>query len=252
MNSDRFLRYKGRIYDTVTGKRIDNYLEKELKNLMKKKASRGFLTQKQKQRINIIKRKIQIKSYNSKSFHSQKLEEKEAKAIANKIKSLLNNSGFKLFNHGEHYHKIYTDGAILRNPHGIGGYAAIVDGIEYAECESIAYGNTNNRMELKAVILGLSKLSMNSQAIIYSDCRYIVDGINNWMFAWANRNWIKKSGEREEVLNKDLWMQLYEMRKNIKFIAKWVRGHSGNSLNERADFLARKAIDDFRNKLIVK
>ena len=93
-------------------------------------------------------------------------------------------------------------------------------------------------MELTATIKALKHLKDKSEIVIFTDSKYVVDGINNWIFKWKQNNW--KTTNKKEVKNKDLWLNLYEC---INFHAvkwKWVKGHSGDTLNEEVDKLARK------------
>ena len=96
---------------------------------------------------------------------------------------------------------------------------------------------TNNKMELTATIKALKHLKEKSEIIIFTDSKYVIDGINNWIFKWKQNNW--KTTNKKEVKNKGLWLNLYEC---INFHAvnwKWVKGHSGDTLNEEVDKLAR-------------
>lgn len=137
--------------------------------------------------------------------------------------------------------KIYTDGACLGNP-GRGGWAAVL--LYKEHCKEIS-GNeahsTNNRMELKAVIEGLRALKKLSEATIYTDSKYVMDGSTKWMFNWKKNGW--KGSDKKPVKNIDLWQELdAELAKHkIKWV--WVKGHSGNKYNEVVDTLARNAAE---------
>ena len=101
---------------------------------------------------------------------------------------------------------------------------------------------TNNRMELTAAIEALNALKGHSSVILYTDSKYVMDGINDWMPNWKKRGW--KTAARKPVKNKDLWQALDEaiMRHEIDW--RWVKGHDGNPGNEKADELANLGIDE--------
>ena len=137
--------------------------------------------------------------------------------------------------------EIFTDGACSGNP-GKGGWGAI---LRHKETEKELSGaeneTTNNRMELTAVIEALKALKTTCIITLYTDSRYVMDGINQWLPNWKKNNW-KTSHKKSEVKNIDLWQQLDELvqQHEIKWI--WVKGHAGHSENERVDKLAREAI----------
>jgi ribonuclease HI len=137
--------------------------------------------------------------------------------------------------------QVFTDGSCINNP-GAGGYAICIvypNGKEITFAASEQF-TTNNRMELKAVILGLEKTldtDVNSQ--IFSDSSYVVNGINKWITGWIKNGW--KNSQKKEVLNADLWKELYSLQsknKNTEII--WIKGHSGNKYNNIAHNLAIK------------
>ena len=135
--------------------------------------------------------------------------------------------------------KIYTDGSCLENP-GNGGWAAIIN--KNGNINRIT-GNekntTNNRMELMAPINALKNLDKINKIEIYTDSQYVKLGITEWINTWIKNNW--KTSKKEDVKNKDLWIELYNLNKslNVKWI--WVKAHAGNPLNEEVDLLAKKA-----------
>tara|TARA_B100001123_G_scaffold426642_1_gene541085 strand:+ start:368 stop:805 length:438 start_codon:yes stop_codon:yes gene_type:complete len=136
--------------------------------------------------------------------------------------------------------KIYTDGACSGNP-GPGGWGAII--ISSNEEEEISGGEietTNNRMELLAVINALESLKKPSKVVLTSDSSYVLNGITKWMNNWEKNNW--KTSDKKAVKNMDLWKRLKECVRPHEVEWIWVRGHSGHSLNDRADEVARKAI----------
>lgn len=138
--------------------------------------------------------------------------------------------------------EIYTDGACLGNP-GRGGWGSV---LLYKEHRKEISGNeklsTNNRMELRAVIEGLKILKKLSEVTIYTDSKYVMDGITKWIFNWKKNGW--KSSDKKLVKNVDLWQELdVEVAKHqIKWV--WVKGHNGNKFNEIADSLARNAAEN--------
>ena len=142
--------------------------------------------------------------------------------------------------------KIYTDGSWLGNP-GAGGYAAILidDGGKVEEiCGGESY-TTNNRMELTAAIVALKKISQDDVAEIFTDSTYLRNAFTqNWLANWKRRGWRLSDGK--SVKNQDLWRELDELisMRNVKF--NWVRGHAGDSLNERCDKLARDTAKKFQ------
>ena len=140
---------------------------------------------------------------------------------------------------------IYTDGACLGNP-GPGGYAAILlSGTNRREVTGAHPATTNNRMELMAAIAGLEALKVPCEVSLYTDSRYVADGITKWMPDWKKRGW--KTASKKPVINLDLWQPLDEARNRHKVRWHWLRGHAGHALNEEADRLARAAINGFQS-----
>jgi ribonuclease HI len=135
---------------------------------------------------------------------------------------------------------IYTDGSSLGNP-GPGGYGVVISSSE--ENRELSGGfrrTTNNRMELLACIVGLEQLDTSSAVDLYSDSRYVVDGLTKgWAKKWRRNDWRKSTGGK--ALNIDLWERLLSLcdRHEVHFI--WVKGHAGNAGNERCDQLATQA-----------
>ena len=135
--------------------------------------------------------------------------------------------------------EIYTDGSCLENP-GNGGWAAIIKINENKKKISGSEKNTtNNRMELLATINALKSINSDEEINIYTDSQYVKLGITEWINSWVKNNW--KTSKKEDVRNKDLWTELYNLNKtlNIKWI--WIKAHAGNPLNEEVDLLAKKA-----------
>ena len=101
---------------------------------------------------------------------------------------------------------------------------------------------TNNRMELTAVIKSLNALKGGRQVILYTDSKYVLDGINGWIDGWKSRGW--KTAAKKPVKNQDLWEALDNARGRHDINWKWVIGHAGNAGNEEADELANRGIDE--------
>ena len=135
--------------------------------------------------------------------------------------------------------KIYTDGSCLTNP-GDGGWAAIIiiDG-ETKEISGSERDTTNNRMELLAPINALKEMKQNEQIEIYTDSQYVKLGITDWINKWVLNNW--KTSKKEDVKNKDLWVELYNLNETLDVKWNWVKAHAGNTINEKVDQLAKKA-----------
>ena len=133
--------------------------------------------------------------------------------------------------------KIYTDGACSGNP-GKGGWAAII--LDSNANQSRISGNekntTNNRMELMAPIMALKQIRELSEITIYTDSKYVKDGITDWIKKWKLNNW--KNSNKKPVKNKDLWIKLDNSCKKHKVKWKWVKAHAGNKLNNQVDELA--------------
>ncbi len=135
--------------------------------------------------------------------------------------------------------KIYTDGSCLKNP-GNGGWAAIIcSEDEMKKISGSEKDTTNNRMELLATINALKEVNSEDLIEIYTDSKYVKNGITDWIHNWIKNNW--KTSSKEDVKNKDLWVQLHELSNNSKIKWNWVKAHAGNPLNEEVDLLAKKA-----------
>ena len=132
--------------------------------------------------------------------------------------------------------KIYTDGACSGNP-GKGGWAAIIiEGENQSNISGSENNTTNNRMELMAPIMALKKIKSKSEITIYTDSRYVKDGITEWIKKWKLNNW--KSSNKKPVKNKDLWVKLDNCCQKHEVSWKWVKAHAGNKLNNLVDELA--------------
>ena len=133
--------------------------------------------------------------------------------------------------------KIYTDGACSGNP-GKGGWAAIILDDTNQSCISGSESNTtNNRMELVAPIMALKKIKKKSEIIIFTDSKYVKDGITDWIKKWKVNKW--KNSNKNPVKNKDLWIMLDKLENKKKIKWEWVKGHSSNKLNDKVDKIAR-------------
>jgi len=138
-------------------------------------------------------------------------------------------------------YEIYTDGACRGNP-GPGGWGVLIRNAgRESELSGAEADTTNNRMELTAAIMALHKLPAGSAADIYTDSKYVMDGLNEWLPAWKRRGW--KTAGKKPVKNQDLWQALDAASARHRLRWHWVKGHSGNDGNERVDRLANQAID---------
>ncbi|MDB3931683.1 ribonuclease HI [Candidatus Pelagibacter sp.] len=135
--------------------------------------------------------------------------------------------------------EIYTDGSCLENP-GNGGWAAIInDGGKIEKISGSEKNTTNNRMELMAPIAALSKITKKKKVQIFTDSQYVKMGITNWIHNWIKNNW--QTSKKEDVKNKDLWLNLYKLTQSHDVEWHWVKAHAGNTLNEEVDALAKDA-----------
>jgi len=138
--------------------------------------------------------------------------------------------------------EIYTDGACQGNP-GPGGWGVI---LRFKDVEKELSGyhpdTTNNRMELQAAIEGIKVLKRSVTIDLYTDSKYLRDGITKWLIQWKNNNW--RLSNRKPVKNQDLWEELDALVQTHTIKWHWVKGHAGHPENERADTLATQAIKD--------
>jgi ribonuclease HI len=135
--------------------------------------------------------------------------------------------------------EIYTDGSCLENP-GNGGWAAIInDDGKIEKISGSEKNTTNNRMELMAPIAALSKITKKKKVQIFTDSQYVKMGITNWIHNWIKNNW--QTSKKEDVKNKDLWLNLYKLTQSHDVEWHWVKAHAGNTLNEEVDVLAKDA-----------
>ena len=136
---------------------------------------------------------------------------------------------------------IYTDGACKGNP-GPGGWGAW---LKSGEHEKELWGGekltTNNRMELTAVIEALASLKRRCTVALYTDSEYVRNGITTWIHGWKKRGWL--TADKKPVKNVELWQRLEEMTAGHDVTWHWVKGHSGDPGNERADRLANRGVE---------
>ncbi|MBQ9510760.1 MAG: ribonuclease HI [Clostridia bacterium] len=141
--------------------------------------------------------------------------------------------------------EMYTDGACSGNP-GAGGYACI---LVYSGREKVISGGeaetTNNRMEMTAVIEGLSALKEPCKVTVTSDSKYVIDAITlGWVYSWKKNGW--KKADKKPALNVDLWEKLLALLEihDVEFV--WIKGHDGHEYNERCDALAVEESHKFK------
>jgi ribonuclease HI len=136
---------------------------------------------------------------------------------------------------------VYTDGACKGNP-GRGGWGAW---LRWGTHERELFGGealtTNNRMELTAVIEALSALKRSCEVTIHTDSEYVRKGITEWIHNWKRRGWM--TADRKPVKNAELWQKLDALAQSHRVHWRWVKGHSGDPGNERADALANRGAD---------
>ncbi len=140
------------------------------------------------------------------------------------------------------YCEIYTDGACSGNP-GPGGWSAVI--VDENGKQKILKGSsaqtTNNQMELTAFIEALSYFQhRNVKIIVYSDSKYLVDGVTKWLANWKKRNW--KTSDGKPIKNLDLWQKIDVLLQNTNVELKWVKGHGRNFYNDLADKIAVEQI----------
>jgi len=137
---------------------------------------------------------------------------------------------------------IHTDGACSGNP-GPGGWGAL---LQYGDSERELTGGelatTNNRMEMMAAIQALEALTKPCKVELHTDSQYVMKGISEWIHGWKRRGWL--TADKKPVKNDDLWKRLDAARLRHEVDWRWVKGHAGHELNERADALARKGMLD--------
>jgi len=141
---------------------------------------------------------------------------------------------------------LFTDGACSGNP-GPGGWAYVLKHPASGKVREAFGGEpatTNNRMELRAVIEGLESLTRPARVELYSDSKYVLGGLKEWMAGWKAKGW--RTAGKKPVKNIELWKRLDELMSKHEVSFHWVRGHSGHPENERCDQLAVAAIEAVR------
>ena len=140
--------------------------------------------------------------------------------------------------------EVWTDGACSGNP-GPGGWGAI---LSYKGKEKELSGGeaqtTNNRMELMGAIAALESLTRPCTVALHTDSQYLRQGITAWIHGWKKNGW--KTADKKPVKNEELWKRLDAALKQHKIEWKWVKGHAGDEMNERADALARAGMAPFK------
>ena len=137
--------------------------------------------------------------------------------------------------------KIYTDGACRGNP-GRGGWGVfIINGQESKKIFGGKIETTNNEMELTAAIKGLESFNSPKDLDLYTDSKYVMDGINDWIHNWKRNGW--KTANKKPVKRSNLWMELDKLNSFHDVKWYWVKGHSGDIGNDMADELANQGID---------
>jgi len=138
---------------------------------------------------------------------------------------------------------IYTDGACSGNP-GIGGWGAVI--LENNKEDIFLNGGndntTNNQMELTAAIEALRYFEDRQTITLITDSKYVKDGIQSWIQNWKKNGW--KTAAKKPVKNKELWIELDQLISRHTISWEWVKGHAGNTNNEKADYLARRYIEE--------
>ncbi len=154
---------------------------------------------------------------------------------------------------------IFSDGACRGNP-GAGSWAALcqtVDGATLYERSGVEFHTTNNKMELEGAIQGLETLhdyfednkikNSDNRVFLFSDSKYVVNGMNSWMAGWKSKGW--KKADRKKPENLEYWQRLDEMKSKFSNLTVgWVAGHSGHAQNDRCDELANLALDSVLGK----
>ena len=145
--------------------------------------------------------------------------------------------------------KVYTDGACSGNP-GSGGWGVVILADKLKTYNGSEKETTNNRMELKAAIMGIKNADTTTEITIYTDSKYVKDGITNWITSWKKNNWITAS--KKPVKNQDLWKELDNMNNQYNVKWEWVKAHQDNNsddskYNNMADQLARKGAMEWKD-----
>ena len=142
--------------------------------------------------------------------------------------------------------EIFTDGACKGNP-GPGGWGAVIRmGAHEKELSGGETPTTNNRMEMTAAIEALNALTRPCAVTLYTDSKYVMDGLTKWVKGWQRNGW--KTADKKPVKNGELWQALDAANQRHKVQWHWVKGHAGHPENERADELARMGMAPYKKK----
>ena len=138
---------------------------------------------------------------------------------------------------------VYTDGACSGNP-GVGGWGVVIllNKNEPILLNGGELQTTNNRMELTAAIKALNYFNELKSIKIFTDSKYVKDGIEKWIINWKKNGW--KTAAKKPVKNKELWIELDHLIAKHEISWEWVKGHAGEKYNEKADYLARRFIEE--------
>ncbi len=140
---------------------------------------------------------------------------------------------------------VYTDGACSGNP-GPGGWAYIVfQKIIVRKDSGGELKTTNNRMEMTAIINALKIFRKDSHIIVNTDSKYVINGITKWIISWKKNNWV--GSNKKKVKNCDLWKELDYLKDRHEIKWQWIKGHSGECMNEMVDKMARKESEKLQN-----
>ena len=140
--------------------------------------------------------------------------------------------------------KIFTDGACSVNP-GIGGWGVVIliNDSDPIFLKGGEIQTTNNRMELTATIKALKYFKEHQLITLITDSKYVKDGIESWIANWKKNGW--RTTSKKPVKNKELWVELDSQIAKHNITWNWVKGHAGDRYNEKADFLARRFIEQY-------
>jgi ribonuclease HI len=145
--------------------------------------------------------------------------------------------------------EMFTDGACKGNP-GPGGWGVVLKSGEHVkELHGGEPATTNNRMELTAVIKGLTALTRRCKVKLWTDSQYVQKGITVWIVDWKRRGW--RTADKKPVKNIDLWQQLDALAAQHDVEWLWVKGHAGHPGNERADQLANLGADEVGRRSVI-
>ena len=139
---------------------------------------------------------------------------------------------------------VYTDGACSGNP-GVGGWGVVIlfkKNRKPIYLSGGQFNTTNNQMELMATIKALTYLDNSTEISLFTDSKYVKDGIESWIVNWKMNGW--KTSTKKPVKNKDLWIELDKQIQHHSIKWQWIKGHIGHKHNENADYLARKFIEE--------